>query len=45
VYDFAVPVTDVVPSADEADALVRESEARLPDAAALAHDVERWWLV
>ncbi len=45
VYDFDVPIADVVPSADEADALVRESEARFPDPAALARDVERWWVV
>ena len=45
VYDFGVPIADLVPSADEADALVRESEARFPDPASLGRDVERWWVV
>jgi hypothetical protein len=45
VYDFDVPTADIVPSPDEADALVRECEARFRDPAALARDVERWWVV
>jgi hypothetical protein len=45
VYDFDVPIADVVPTPDEADALVRECEARFRDPAALARDVERWWVV
>jgi hypothetical protein len=45
VYDFAVPFTDLVPSPEEAEAFVRESETRFPDAAALGREVERWWLV
>jgi hypothetical protein len=45
VYDFTVPCADLVPHEDEADALVRESEARSPDPAALAREVERWWVV
>jgi hypothetical protein len=43
VYDFAVAHASLVPGGDEADAAVRETEARHPDAAALARDVERWW--
>ena len=45
VYDFAVPCADLVPTDDDVDAVVRESEARAPDPAALAHEVERWWVV
>lgn len=45
VYDFAVPCADLVPGEHEADAVVRESEARWPDPAALARAVERWWVV
>jgi len=45
VYDFAVPCVDLVPREDEVDALVRESEARYPDPAALALEGERWWVV
>ena len=45
VYDFAVPYVDLVPSDDEVDALVRESEAHAPDPAALAREIERWWVV
>jgi hypothetical protein len=45
VYDFAVPCTDLVPSVDEAEALVREAEARNADPAALAREVDRWWVV
>jgi hypothetical protein len=44
VYDFAVTPTHLVPSEDEAEAAVREAEARHPDAAALARDVETWWM-
>jgi hypothetical protein len=43
VYDFGVPSTDLVPRADEADAVVREVEARHPDPATLARAVDRWW--
>jgi hypothetical protein len=45
VYDFAESCAEVVPTADEASALVRAAEARYPDPAALAREVERWWLV
>jgi hypothetical protein len=45
VYDFAVPFTDLVPSPEEAEAFVRESEVRFSDPATLAREVERWWLV
>jgi hypothetical protein len=44
VYDFAVPCADVVPAADEADALVREMERRHPDREALAREADAWWL-
>jgi hypothetical protein len=39
-----VTPTHLVPSEDEAEAAVREAEARHPDAAALARDVETWWM-
>jgi hypothetical protein len=45
VYELAVPCVELVPDDDEADALVREAEARHPDLAALAKEVERWWVV
>jgi hypothetical protein len=45
VYDFTVPYADVVPSAGEVDALVRESEVLHPDPATLAREIERWWVV
>lgn len=45
VYDFAVPRAELVPREEEADAAVRDVEARYPDPAALARDVERWWVV
>jgi hypothetical protein len=45
VYDFAVPCVDLVPSEGEADRFVRGADARHPDAAALAREVERWWVV
>jgi hypothetical protein len=43
VYEFAVPVTDVVPAEDDADAFVRDVETQYPDRALLARAVERWW--
>ena len=43
VYEFAVPFRDVVPSADEADTLVRHVEDQYPDRGALARAVDRWW--
>ena len=45
VYDFAVPCADLVPSDDEADAFIRETEARYPDPAMLMPEIERWWVV
>jgi len=45
VYDFAVPYVDLVPSDHEVDALVGESEAHAPDPAALAREIDRWWVV
>ena len=45
VYDFAVPYVDLVPSDDEVDTLVGESEAHAPDSAALAREIDRWWVV
>lgn len=44
-YDFAVPPHDLVPGKAEADASVREAEARYPDPVALARDLDRWWVV
>jgi hypothetical protein len=44
-YDFAVEHADLVPGEDEADALVRAVEARYPDGAALAREINRWWVV
>jgi hypothetical protein len=45
VYEFDVPIADVVPSPGEAEALVRECETRFADPAALGRDAERWWVV
>lgn len=45
VYDFAVPLRDLVPTPDEADTCVRAEEARSPDLAALEREVARWWEV
>jgi hypothetical protein len=45
VYEFAVPCAELLPTADDVAAAIRDSEARFPDAAALARDVERWWVV
>jgi hypothetical protein len=43
VYDVDVPRTDLVPTEMQADAAVREAEARYPDVARLSRDVEDWW--
>ena len=43
VYDFAVECAELMPRAAEAEAAVRDAEARHPDPAALAHQVARWW--
>lgn len=43
VYDFAVECDELMPRAAEADAAVRDAEARHPDPAALAQEVARWW--
>ena len=45
VYDFAVPCIELVPSGADAEAMIRDAEARHPDPAALAREVERWWVV
>ena len=45
VYDFAVPCTDLVPSEAEIGASVRAGETQFADPAALAREVERWWVV
>jgi hypothetical protein len=45
VYDFAVPSTDLVPDAADADRLVREMERRHPDLDSLARDVDAWWKI
>jgi hypothetical protein len=44
-YDFAVAPLDLVPGANEADAIVRQLEVGVPDAGALAREVDRWWVV
>jgi hypothetical protein len=43
VHEFSMPHADLVPGEAEARTILREVEARYPDAAALARDVERWW--
>ncbi|MGH7357134.1 MAG: ATP-binding protein [Candidatus Rokuibacteriota bacterium] len=43
VYDFAVPCAELVPDAAEANAAVRDAEARHPDAAALAREAAQWF--
>jgi hypothetical protein len=45
VYDFAVPCVDVIPTAAEADAAIRDAETRHPDPAALAREIDRWWRI
>ena len=45
VYDVAVACRDLVPTADEADAAVREIERRYPDVTAVAREVDAWWVV
>ncbi len=45
VYDFAVPYEELTPSAAEANAAVRDAEARHPDPAALAREAARWFSV
>jgi hypothetical protein len=43
VYDFDVQIRDLVPTAREADAFVREVEWRYPDLAVLDAEIARWW--
>ncbi len=43
VYDFAAARADLVPTEAEADAAIREAEARYPDPVALAREVDAWW--
>lgn len=45
VYELGVPRVELLPREEEADAAVRQAEALYPDAAALAREVERWWVV
>jgi len=45
VYDFAVPVRDLVPAPDEAAACMRLAEARYPDAVSLQSALDRWYVV
>jgi hypothetical protein len=45
VYDFAVPSSDLVPDAAEADRLVQEMERRHPDLVSLAREADAWWKI
>jgi hypothetical protein len=45
VYDFAVAPRDLVPSAAEADAFIREVERRYADLTVLEREIARWWEV
>jgi hypothetical protein len=45
VYDFAMSCHEVKPREADAEAIVRATEARYPDPAALVRDVDRWWIV
>jgi hypothetical protein len=43
VYDFSVQTRDLVPTASEADAFVREVECGYPDLTVLEAEIARWW--
>ena len=43
VYDFAVGVRSLVPTAEEAGAFIATVERRYPDAAVLDREIGRWW--
>jgi hypothetical protein len=43
VYDFSVQTRDLVPTAPEADAFVREVERGYPDLTVLEAEMARWW--
>jgi hypothetical protein len=43
VYDFAVDLPDLVPTAGETRAFIEEAERRHPDASALQREIEGWW--
>jgi len=43
VYDFAVALRDLVPTAADAERLIREVERRYPDPRALDGEIARWW--
>ena len=43
-YEFTIPLEDLVPSLDEASAVLREVEARYRDAETLEREVERWYV-
>jgi len=43
VYDFAVECAELVPNVAEANAAVRDAEARHPDPAALDREIARWF--
>ncbi|HMH53716.1 MAG TPA: hypothetical protein VK548_26015 [Candidatus Acidoferrum sp.] len=43
VYDFALDLPNLVPTADEADAFIASVERRYPDRAALDREIDGWW--
>ena len=45
VYDFAVGVRSLVPTAEEAGAFIATVEHRYPDVAVLEREIGRWWKV
>jgi len=45
VYDFAMPVPDLAPSAAEAESFIREAERRYPTEAAIEREATFWWNV
>jgi hypothetical protein len=45
VYAFAIECGELTARPEEADALIREVEARYPDGDALEREIARWWVV
>lgn len=43
-YAFRIPITDLTPGADDAARFIAQAEARYADPAALAREIEGWYL-
>ena len=44
VYEFSIPLEELSPSADEASAILRETEAVCRDVARLDEEIRRWYV-